>query len=119
MKGQIDEAIRQFQEAVRLKPDYADAHNNLGVAFAKKGHMDEAIRQFQEALRLKPDYADARKNLDVVLAFKAHSSQPPALPPTAELCRRVLCADQRPKPNPRRRGPRAPVTGAARVSRCG
>ena len=29
-KGQTDEAIRQFQEAIRLKPDDAGAHNNLG-----------------------------------------------------------------------------------------
>ena len=42
-KGQIDEAIRQFQEALRLKPDYADAHNNLGIALGQKGQTDEAI----------------------------------------------------------------------------
>jgi hypothetical protein len=32
MKGQIDEAIRQYQEAIRLKPDYAQARNNLARA---------------------------------------------------------------------------------------
>ena len=69
-KGQIDEAIRQYQEAIRLKPDYADAHNNLGVALDKKGQTDEAIRQYQEALRLKPDYAEAHNNLGIALVKK-------------------------------------------------
>ena len=57
-KGQIDEAISQFQEALRLQPDDAEARYNLGNALAEKGQPDEAISQFQEALRLKPD--DAR-----------------------------------------------------------
>ena len=62
-KGQIDEAIRQYQEAIRLKPYSAEVHNNLGAALGMKGKIDEAIRQYQEAIRLKPDYAEARNNL--------------------------------------------------------
>ncbi len=69
-KGQLGEAIRQYQEALRLKPDYADAYNNLGNALGLQGQTDEAIRQFQEALRLKPDYADAHKNLGIALFTK-------------------------------------------------
>jgi len=69
-EGQIDEAISQLQESIRLKPDFAYAHYNLGSTLAKKGQTDEAIRQFQEALRLKPDYADARNNLGIALAEK-------------------------------------------------
>jgi len=69
-KGQIDEAISQFQEAIRLKPDDAEAHNNLGTALGMKGQTDEAISQFQEALRLKPDYAEARSNLAYALEIK-------------------------------------------------
>jgi Tfp pilus assembly protein PilF len=66
-KGQIDEAISQYQEAIRLKPDYSSAHNNLGIALDKKGQLDLAISQFQEAVRLKPDYADAHNNLGIAL----------------------------------------------------
>ena len=74
-KGQIDEAIRQYQEAIRLKPDYAEAHNNLGVALGGKGQMDEAIRQFQEAIRLKPDYAEAHYNLGLALGRKGQTDE--------------------------------------------
>ena len=74
-KGQLDEAIREFQEGLRLKPDDVDAHNHLGNTLSRKGRADEAIEQFREALRLQPDNADARRNLDGALAAKAHASQ--------------------------------------------
>ena len=75
---EIDEAIRQLQETLRLRPDHAQAHNNLGTAFYQQGRVGEAIQQFQEALKLRPDYVDARRNLEVVLATKASSSATPA-----------------------------------------
>ena len=57
-KGQIDEAIRQFQETVRLNPDNI-FQNNLGHALTRKGQMDAAIRQFQEAIRRQPSLPGA------------------------------------------------------------
>ncbi len=69
-QGQTEEAIRQYQEALRLKPDYADAHNNLGAVLGKQGQRDEAINQFREAIRLRPDHADAHNNLGVALGQK-------------------------------------------------
>jgi tetratricopeptide (TPR) repeat protein len=69
-KGQMDEALRHFQEAIRLNPHYSAAHNNLGLARGMKGQMDEALRQFQEAARLKPDHADAHNNLGAALIDK-------------------------------------------------
>ena len=69
-KGQIDEAISQFQEAIRLKPDQTQAHNNLGNALLKKGRIDEAISQFQEAIRLEPHLAGVHNNLGDALLKK-------------------------------------------------
>jgi tetratricopeptide (TPR) repeat protein len=65
--GQFDEAIRQYQEAIRLKPDYADAHYNLGNALFKYGRIDEAIGEYQEAIRLNPNDADLYNNLGFAL----------------------------------------------------
>ncbi|MGA2787076.1 MAG: tetratricopeptide repeat protein [Verrucomicrobiota bacterium] len=74
-KGQIDEAISQYRQAVHLKPDYAGYQYNLGVALNKKGQTDEAIRQFQEAIRLAPDYAEAYNNLGSVLVAKGQTEE--------------------------------------------
>ncbi len=65
--GRTDEAIGQFQEAIRLAPDFAEARVGLGIAFDRKGRTDEAIQQFREAIRLKPDSADAYNDLGTVL----------------------------------------------------
>ena len=73
--GQIDEAIRQYQEALHLKADYAEAHYNLGVALDQKGQMDEAIRHYQEAIRVKPAYADAHNNLGIDLYQQGHTGE--------------------------------------------
>jgi Flp pilus assembly protein TadD len=57
----------QTEEAIRLKPFYAPAHQNLGSALFKKGRVNEAIAEFQEAIRLKPDDAGTYNNLGVAL----------------------------------------------------
>ena len=64
-RGQVDEAIAHYQKALEIKPDFAEAHNNLGAALAGRGQFDEAIAH-SKALEIKPDYADVHRNLDVV-----------------------------------------------------
>jgi tetratricopeptide (TPR) repeat protein len=47
-----------YREVVRLKPDDAQAHHNLGDALQRIGQLGEAIAEYREAIRLKPDYAE-------------------------------------------------------------
>jgi tetratricopeptide (TPR) repeat protein len=69
-QGRLDEAIAEYREALRIKKDYREAHNNLGVALNEKGRPDEAIAEFREALRLKKDSAAAHHNLGCALLKK-------------------------------------------------
>jgi tetratricopeptide (TPR) repeat protein len=49
---------------LRLNPNSAEAHNNLGLALAKiPGRLNEAIVEYKEALRLEPGYAAGWHNL--------------------------------------------------------
>jgi len=48
MKGKADIAIRHFKKALKLKPDYAPARNNLGAAYFDKKDWDAAITCYKE-----------------------------------------------------------------------
>jgi spermidine synthase len=69
--GRIAEAIAHYEQALRSKPDYAEAHYNLGVALVRLGRLPEAMGHWEQALRSKPDYAEAENNLAWLLATLA------------------------------------------------
>ncbi|HHT9130907.1 MAG TPA: tetratricopeptide repeat protein [Candidatus Tripitaka californicus] len=58
-EGKFDSAISEFQEAIRLKPDYAEAHVGLGAVYGEKGLYDQAIRHFEQAALIKSDLIEA------------------------------------------------------------
>lgn len=61
--GRYRESIVAARSALRLKPDYAEAWNNIAAGYASLGQWDEAIHAAQEAIRLKPDFQLAKNNL--------------------------------------------------------
>lgn len=88
-QGLIDNAISDFDKAVALRPDYAEAFNNRGNAKYVAGRYEEAIADFDEALHLNPKltavlsnrgqayntlqrYASAVADLDIYLREKPH-----------------------------------------------
>ncbi|MEG3959698.1 tetratricopeptide repeat protein, partial [Microcoleus sp. herbarium2] len=52
--GEID-----FNEAIRLNPNDAEAYNGRGAVRYDQGDIEGAIADFNEAIRLEPNYADA------------------------------------------------------------
>ncbi len=65
--GKIQDAIEQYEQALRVNPDFANAHYNLGVALLAVGRLREAIGHWEQALRIKPDDAETHYNLGVAL----------------------------------------------------
>ena len=54
-----DKAIADCTEAIRFKPDYAEAYCCRGSVYSFQGEYDKAIADFTKAIQLKPDYAEA------------------------------------------------------------
>jgi len=66
-KGDIQKALSAYRRAVELKPDYVEAHNNLGVVLLTLGQAKAAAQECRRAIELKPDYALAHNNLGTAL----------------------------------------------------
>ncbi|EIC19818.1 alpha/beta hydrolase family protein,tetratricopeptide repeat protein [Thiorhodovibrio frisius] len=58
----LEEALQAYDQALALKPDYAEAHSNRGTALDDLGRLEEALQAYDQALALKPDYAEAHFN---------------------------------------------------------
>jgi Flp pilus assembly protein TadD len=65
--GRRDEAEKEYRDALRINPDFADAHYNLGVLLGNKGRKEDAEAEYRESLRINPDDAEAHNNLGVLL----------------------------------------------------
>ena len=64
---QEDEALVHLRTALRLAPDYAEAHNNLGVVLQRRGELEPALAEFREAIRLVPDHPEPLPNIATAL----------------------------------------------------
>ena len=67
-RGRPEDALRHFEESLRIKPGISKSHNGIGVLLARRGQAQEAKRRFETAIRLDPTNADAFNNLGLALA---------------------------------------------------
>jgi Flp pilus assembly protein TadD len=56
-------ASEQFQLALQVQPNDADAEANLGSALAEMGRFSQAKTHFERALQINPNHALAKENL--------------------------------------------------------
>jgi tetratricopeptide (TPR) repeat protein len=61
---QYDLAIRQYKEALKLKPDYVVALNNLGHAYERKKLNAQALQMYEEALKFAPNNSTAKRRAE-------------------------------------------------------
>ncbi|PYL47988.1 MAG: hypothetical protein DMF40_06430 [Verrucomicrobia bacterium] len=67
-QGRLAEAIQNYERALQLKPNNADACYNMGVALVGQGNLLDAIQNYERAIQLKPNYVKALTNLAYLLA---------------------------------------------------
>jgi tetratricopeptide (TPR) repeat protein len=51
--GDLDAAVARFELAIRIDPDYPEAHHNLGVAYRRAGRRSDAVRELRRATGLE------------------------------------------------------------------
>ena len=61
-KGNINQAISDYNKAIELNPKNADAYNNRGNAYLKKSDFDRAISNYDKTIELNPKYVAAYYN---------------------------------------------------------
>ena len=69
-KGQVDDAVAQYEKALEIYPNYAVAHYSLGNALLQKGQLDEALTQYQKAVEIDPNDEEAHVNFGNALFQK-------------------------------------------------
>lgn len=69
-----EEEARCYRQALSLRGDYPEAHNNLAILLRAAGDLEGAAQHYREALRLRPDYPEAHYNYALLLEAQGRSA---------------------------------------------
>jgi len=69
------DALEAFQHALRLAPNSAETHNNLGNVYVAQKKIELAEKEFRTVLRLEPQNRDANYNLGVLLMARGSPAE--------------------------------------------
>jgi len=62
----LDNAVKSYQRALIIKPNYTEAHYHLGIALGDLNHLSDSVYSFEQAIAIQPDHAEAHNNLGVI-----------------------------------------------------
>jgi len=74
-RGDMQNAMEQFERATALNPGDAAAHLNLGIVYGEVGRFDDALREFGRVLELNPAHPAAQFNRGVVLMKQQNQAE--------------------------------------------
>jgi len=74
--GDWAEAVAEFNEVIRINPDFVEGHLNLGISLMQLHRGQEALAQFEEALRLDPNNLIAPKYIENLRAQQPAPEKP-------------------------------------------
>jgi tetratricopeptide (TPR) repeat protein len=72
-RGLWKEATYRWQRATEIDPQYAEAYNNLAIAYEHEGQLDKARKAYEKAIELDPNNTMIRQNFDL---FKEINDRP-------------------------------------------
>jgi len=75
MQSKFVGAIECYERALRIEPNYAAAHSNLGVVKQHTGLLPEAIAHYRQALEIDPNLAETASNLGSALADAGQTTE--------------------------------------------
>src|SRR5712664_2552461 len=61
-QGNNQQGVNLLSEALRIRPNAAETHSNLGIALRNLNCLDDALMSYEKALAIKPDYPEALNN---------------------------------------------------------
>jgi tetratricopeptide (TPR) repeat protein len=82
-KGNLDEAIEHFQQAVKIGPKFKIAVKSLGSTLIKKGRFNEAVQTYRDYLKLVPNDPQIQKSLADALLLRQKNRNPNATTSTS------------------------------------
>jgi len=60
--GDLDGALEDYNQAIKINPNYVDAYNNRGCLLVEEGDYERAIKDFAHAIKINPYHATAYFN---------------------------------------------------------